>query len=205
MPRIDDSNAQHTIDEVRVGQSKDELYVVGDCRVNVNDVTQSFGKFLKYYIKVPATEEPSHPVRNAFEIMLSAQVSLATVKYPRVVAVHNKTNEIFNDLLSLFKSKELYWRSEEVQSGTATRAVQTLRDSLWYIDKSHTTLIERSCDIPETFCQYTGYNQPEKHKHRKRELSSMCRECYWHTHKPFSPFSNARFGRRQHGCPLRTM
>lgn len=49
LPRIDSSKADHTIDEVRVGQSKDELYAVGDCQLIVNDVTQSFGKFVKYY------------------------------------------------------------------------------------------------------------------------------------------------------------
>ena len=196
LPRIDASKAQHTIDEVRVGQSKDELYVIGDCRLNVNDVTQSFGKFLKYYIKAPAKEEPSPPVRNAFEIMFSAQISLATVKYPRVVTVHNKRDEMFNDLLSLFKSKELYWRSEEVHSGTATRAIQTLRDALWYVDGSHATLIERSCNIPETFRQYTGYNQPEKHKHRKRAASSMCREVLLaHSQALFSTLESSFWGR----------
>ena len=38
------------------------------------------------------------------------------------------------------------------------------------------TLIERSCTIPDIFHQFTGYNQPEKHKHRKREATSMSRE-----------------------------
>ena len=63
-----------------------------------------------------------------------------------------------------------------MHSGAAARAVQTLRDALWYIDSSHTTLIERSCSIPDTFHQFTAYNKPEKHKHRKRKQTSMSRE-----------------------------
>ena len=83
------------------------------------------------------------------------------------VIVRNKRDEIYNDLLVYLKSKELLWTAEEVQSETATRAVQSLRDVLWYIDGSHHTLNERGCTIPTVFRQCEGYNKLEQDKHRK--------------------------------------
>ena len=197
MPRIDSSKACNSIlDEVRVGPSKDELYTVGDCQLMVYDITQSFGRFFKYYIKAPPREECLLPARNVLEFMFSAQRSLATLRYPPVVTVRNKRDEMFNDILSLIKSKQLYWKSEEVHSGTTTRALNTLRDALWYIDGSHATLIERSCNIPETFIQFTGYNQPEKHKHRKCAPSSMYREVLLsHSQALFSILESSFCGR----------
>ena len=89
-----------------IGQTNDELSISGEYELNVRDVTQSFGKCLKYYIKAQSSVELP-PARNAFEIMISAQRSLATVKYPPVVTMRNKRDKQFSDLLSLCKFKQL--------------------------------------------------------------------------------------------------
>ena len=43
-----------------------------------------------------------------------------------------------------------------------------LQEVLWYIDGHHNTLEARSCTIPSELQSFTGYNVPEKSKHRKR-------------------------------------
>jgi hypothetical protein len=53
------------------------------------------------------------------------------------------------------------------QDVTATRPIQTLRDTLWYVKESHLTLSERECIISALFRQFNGYDKPEQHKHRK--------------------------------------
>ena len=176
MPRLSGSKAEHTtIEEVRVGSTKEALDIVGDHGLAVNDVTESFGRFLKFYV-LSTVSEDLPPARDAFQVMFAAQRRLNSVKYPPMISVRNKRDELYNDLLSLLKSKYLHWEAEEVQSGTATRAIQTLRDALWYVNGSHSTLIERGCTIPALFRQFSGYNKPEQHKHRKRVPSSLSRE-----------------------------
>lgn len=173
-PRVD--AGEHTMYEVRVGHSIEQLFTVGDNQLNMGEVIQSFGKFLKFYVRAEATEVAMAPARNAFQVMLGAQRSIDTMKYPAVLTARNKKDELYNDLLLMFKSKNLSWKSEEVHNGSAIRVLQSLRDALWYVDGSHGTLNERSCRIPGTFHQFTGYNVPEKHKHRKRGAASLSRE-----------------------------
>lgn len=176
MPRLSDSKAEHTtVEEVRVGSTKEALDTVGDHGLVVNDVTVSFGRFLKFYV-LSTVPEDLPPARDAFQVMFAAQRQLNSVKFPPVINVRNKRDELYNDLLLLLKSKDLHWESEEVQSGTATRTIQALRDALWYVDGSHSTLSERGCTIPALFQQFNGYNKPEQHKHRKRIPSSLSRE-----------------------------
>ena len=78
-----------------------------------------------------------------------------------------------NDVLSLIESIELQWKADEVHDGTVTKVIQALRDVLWYIDGSHATLAEQSCEVPELFQKFNGYNKPEIHKHRKRQVASL--------------------------------
>ena len=58
LPRLNDSKAEHTtIEEVRVGSTKETLDMVGDHDLSINDVTQSFGRFLKYYVSSMVCED----------------------------------------------------------------------------------------------------------------------------------------------------
>ena len=67
----------------------------------------------------------------------------------------------------------LGWSSDIVNS-TGSSFVMALTDCLWYIDGGHTAVMEsRSCKVPLEFAQFTGYNIPEKSKHRKREAGNL--------------------------------
>ena len=54
--------------------------------------------------------------------------------------------------------------------------ITDLSNTLWYIDGHHRVLSSRSCDIPKFFSNFTGYNRPEKSKHRKRSISNLKRD-----------------------------
>ena len=108
--------------------------------------------------------------------MLSAQAALSSIRLLPPLTVRNKRDELYNDILSMIKSMELQWKPDEVQGGTSSRTLQALRDVLWYIDGSHATLAERSCEVPELLWKFTGYNQPESHKHRKCQATSLSRD-----------------------------
>ena len=104
--------------------------------------------------------------------MLSAQAAMSSVQLPPPLTIRNKRDVLYNDVLSLIVSMELQWKADEVHSGTATRVIQ----ALWYIDGSHATLAERSCEVPELFQKFNGYNKPEIHKHQKRQVASLLRD-----------------------------
>ena len=55
-------------------------------------------------------------------------------------------------------------------------SILSLRNALWYVDGSHSTLNERSCEVPDIFSQFSDYNIPEASQHRKRSPSSLSRE-----------------------------
>ena len=163
------------IEEIRVGQTKECMDAVGDSNLLVIDITGVFGRYIKYYLKrcCPPADQPRV---NAFQVMLSAQAALSSIRLPPPLTVRNKRDELYNDILSMIKSMELQWKPDEVQGGTASRTLQALGDVLWYIDGSHAMLAERSCEVPELLWKFTGYNQPESHKHRKRQATSLSRD-----------------------------
>ena len=179
-----DSDKEYAIEDVRVGNTKESMDMIGDFNLLIADVSAAFGRYIKYHVRSEtlstATQQPTSSPRNAFEVMMAAQgimhATVRTTRHPPPVIVKNKRDQLFNDLLSTIESRGLQWRPEEVHCGAATRAIQAIRDTLWYIDGSHKILTERSCVVPEIFKSFDGYNKPELSKHRKRAVDSMARD-----------------------------
>lgn len=134
-------------------------------------MTAAFGNFLRFYVQQTRHEPPLR--RNAFELMMCAQAERASVVLPQKVLVRNKKDELFNDILQLIEKEGLVWKASEVDNGTSSNAISTLRDALWYIDGHHQTLSDRSCQVPSVFAGFTQYN-PDRSKHKKRSTSSLC-------------------------------
>ena len=55
----------------------------------------------------------------------------------------------------------------------AVNLVKLLTDCLWHIDGHHDMLKKQSCPVPPIFGPFTGYNMPERSKHRKRTTSNL--------------------------------
>ena len=179
-----------------------QLIVVGDHTLNLCSSAELIGKYVKYYVRTTATQETQEPARtpvNAFEIMMAASRSASkkSAQLPFVSNVRNNKDKMYNDVLLFVQNKSLKWQSSEISSGTAANCVSVLRDALWYIDRMHDTLNERSCKIPEVFSQFIGYNKPESHKHRKRPCQSMSREeLLSHSRSLFACLSNPFWSRQ---------
>ena len=184
-------------------QSK--LVVVGDHSLNLCNAAELAGKYVKYYVRknVPITpEEPEKTQVNAFEIMMAASRACATHQLS-ITNLRNNKDKLHNDILSFIQMSPLKWHNSEVSSGTAARCLSTLTDVLWYIDGMHDTLNERSCKVPTVFNQFTGYNKPENHRHRKRVCHSMSREeLLSHSRALFVCLSNP-FWSREMWLPLK--
>ena len=188
-----------------MAQSQESKFVtVGDFTLNLCSAAELIGKYVKYYVTGSVTitqQESSKAPVNAFAVMMAASraASKASSEMP-FVTVQNSKDKMYNDLLSFVKAKSLKWNSSEISSGIAARCLSTLRDALWYIDGIHDTLNERSCTVPAVFNQFTGYNKPEIHKHRKRACHSMSKEqLLSHSRALFTCLSNPFWAREKHG------
>jgi hypothetical protein len=59
LPTLNDSKAEHntsTVDEVRIGSTKETRNTFSDHELAVNDVIESFGGFCKYYHALSTVE-----------------------------------------------------------------------------------------------------------------------------------------------------
>ena len=77
-----------------------------------------------------------------------------------------------NDILRWLQSKQLGW-SPDIANSVGNQFVAALTDILWYIDGHVPTFSARACSIPEEFQQFSGYNEPTKSKHRKRDTDNL--------------------------------
>ena len=159
----------------KVGNDKENLDSVGDLNILLHDIVKCFGRFLKIYVEKDL-QCTTPTVVNGLSVIMATQQQLFTAHYPNELVVKNKHDQLFNDILTFLKSRKCEWMSDEVHSGIATNSILSLRNALWYVDGSHSTLNERSCEVPDIFSQFSGYNIPEASKHRKRSPSSLSRE-----------------------------
>ena len=70
------------------------------------------------------------------------------------------------------QKNELGWEPAHAKSCGNT-LVNTLADTLWYIDGSHKAFADRSYPIPHMFEEFVGYNRPEMRKKRKRNYTNL--------------------------------
>ena len=122
---------------------------------------------------------------------MAAQKRLLLPTFPSEQATErSKKLMLRKDILLWFRRKSLGWTSDIVET-TGQTFTLALTDCLWYID-GHTSCMEsRSCKIPSEFEQFNGYNNPEKSKHRKREIGNMCASTLdSHSHHSHSALLN---------------
>ena len=127
--------------------------------------------FVKFYVQAPS---PTTVSRNAVDVLMAAAHARSSKVLPE--KIEKCKDEPFNSIVEWLKEENLTWKSSEVDSGTATNTVSTLQCVLWYIDGHHKNLADRSCSVPSIFSKFTGYNLPERSKHRRRSIQSFSRE-----------------------------
>ena len=122
-----------------------------------------------------SVSQPHHQPLNAFEIMMEAQRNLSrSNQLPAQVTARNNKDQLFNDIVAFFEKKGWKWNDGGNSHGKSFIAM--LQEVMWYIDGHHETLEARSCSIPSEFKSFTGYNVPEKSKHRKRAHVNLSQE-----------------------------
>lgn len=145
-----------------IGKSKESMDAVA-LTVPIGMAIQSFGAFLRYNVNEAPVVLPKP--RNALEVLMSSQKQLDHT-LPQRKSSKNKKDDLYNDLLTLLEEKELYFLSADGKLA-GQNLLKILTDLLWLIDGHHKSLKDQSCPIPVVFSSFTGYNVPERSKHRK--------------------------------------
>ena len=99
--------------------------------------------------------------------LLSRPALPAPVADPR-----NQKQKLRNDFIAFLSNKGLKWRADEIGS-SGEAFMKAMVDTLWLIDGQHDVFRSRDHPIPSTFHSFSGYNQPQLSKHRKRDRENM--------------------------------
>jgi hypothetical protein len=157
-----------------IGNSKVSLDRV-DLDLDLQEAVGVFGPFIKYQVaEKNCNDQNKQSGASAFDVLMNTQRELCQRKLPKIIEKQNKTkkDELYNKVVDFLEEQNLAWSSSEVDS-SGVALVQNLIDCLWYIDGHHHVLGKQGCCIPDIFSSFTGYNQPQASKHRKRTVENM--------------------------------
>ena len=148
-----------------------EQFSVVEFGHSVVSVCGMFGQFIKFVVVVHEAEDIEEQISSKRCRLDDEPICL---KVPsRISKEKNSKDGLYNDLVNFCNSQNLGW---EEPDSVGKKFITDLSNTLWYIDGHHRVLSSRSCDIPNFFSNFTGYNRPEKSKHRKRSISNLKRD-----------------------------
>ena len=91
---------------------------------------------------------------------------------PEPVAEPRNHKQKLRNNFTFLSDKDLKWRADEISS-SGESFMKVIVDTFWLIDGQHDVFKSRDYPIPSSFHSFTGYNQPQLSKHRKRERENM--------------------------------
>ena len=104
--------------------------------------------------------------------MMQASRRQSASGLPEIVSQPRNKQKLRNDCIAFLTELELFLLGGEIsESGEAL--IKALVDAFWRIDGQHDAFRERNLTIPTCFQGFSGYNVPERAKHRKRERSNL--------------------------------
>ena len=151
-----------------IGQDKFSLDEV-DISLPIVPVTTSFGRYLKYSINPFCAGSPSLSDVQSSDDRTLLSICLQPIKQ------RTMKDKLYNDLLSFLTTSDLTIRPSEAP--TIKKLLVVLRDTFWHIDGHHHAFEQRAKAIPPCLGSFTGYNRPERSRHRKRLTSNMSADC----------------------------
>ena len=116
------------------------------------------------------------PTTNAFQVMMAAAKEAAIIGIPKVCPDPKcNLDKLKNTILTYFQEKMCIFPANCGKA--ATVFVARLSDFVYYLDGQYFKIemeISKAKKFPEVFKRkFSGFNCPEKSKHRKRELNNL--------------------------------
>ena len=105
-PRIaGSSETSYDVESAQVGPCKDSLDMV-DPGLQVCQVVENFGRYVKYVVTSTVSDTIAISA-NAFEVLMCSARAAVSQSLPDVVPEKNKRAKLYNNLLLLFRSRNL--------------------------------------------------------------------------------------------------
>ena len=190
-----------------LGSCEDKMDQV-DLELPVITVVESFGRFLKYFVKLKEKDVVScsnnAASRDVFDVLMNSQRALQHSRMsrhlPEPVDERNK-DKLHNDFLLFMASKNLELKHEIQPFGE--RLVRMLRDVLWYVDGHEDEFSRRSSAVPSVFEPFKGYNCPKKKKPRKHQLKNLVSDQLNTMATELAVLLQSNVWEREHWCNLK--
>ena len=104
---------------------------------------------------------------------MSSQKKLHLPPPPSDIAMSRSQKECLKkDILTMLEERGLGWTTFSLPS-IGENFVNTLTNTLWYLDGHFRALEGRFCHVPDDFKAFEGYNKPEKSKHRRKDITNL--------------------------------
>ena len=108
------------------------------------------------------------------EILMSS--SSRIVLPPRILSEAIRGDHaIYNKFLHILEDGILGW-SPDVVKGTGDKFVKAVSDTLWALDPHHNQFHDRACALPSIFSEFQGFNDWQRRKQKKPQLSQRILE-----------------------------
>ena len=185
--------------EASVGPKKTELIRVS-CECPLGETVSALGQYIEYSVStLPDRMDVDHSDARVDAVAILMRGALERSHLPNKWRIDqpNKKLKLKNDIIDWLQTNKLGWEPSYAQQ-LGVAFVNTLANTLWMIDGNHQTLADRSCQIPEMFDHFQGYNRPELRKKRKIDHSKLSiSEVQAHSVSLFCLAANSYMKRKQ--------
>ena len=114
---------------------------------------------------------------NAFQILMqSSRERVLPQKTPEGDQIRGN-QKLLNDVIAVLENKNIAW-SPQSGSSIGESSVNQLTSVLWYLDPHHDTLQERGLRIHKELSHLSGYNDWQRKKIKKPQLSASGLDGY---------------------------
>lgn len=165
--------------EASIGKSKTDSFDRVMLSVGINETVGLFGRYVRYNLVEnhdtvqcnDGQNSDSSQQRNqsAFDVLMMTHRKMVLPEpYSEDTKIPNNKRVLFNKILCMIQKAGFGFTHSSLESGTTL--IHTLTDCLWYIDPFLHRLEERSCNLPLLFEHFAGFNNPDRHKHKKEDI-----------------------------------
>jgi len=136
------------------------------------ELCKSYGFNVCYHLEDgEPVEQDGRPTRNAFQILMSSHTQ--RILPGRIEGDSLRGDQrLRNAVIDVLEEAQIGW-SPQMVSSAGSACVSQITSALWYLDAHHDTLRERSLHLPTEFVPLCGFNDWQKKKVKKPQLSAQ--------------------------------
>lgn len=150
--------------------------------MEINEVVETLGcKFIEYIISLTtlcnhvaasnhtACDNPTRNTINAFSVLMQNNNTIVQPQKPTNEKL-SRPQRLEFDIKDWMSMQGYWWNNNSLDTGDFV--VKTLKRTLWYIDHAHDKFKQSKSLLPNTFTQFSGYNDYQKLHHKTSVITS---------------------------------